>query len=341
MKKFFFIPLALGLLLQSCDLNHGIRPENISDKDDWGMVTFTLSNGEDLLSVRSSSIYSESAITSLTVVVYNSSGNTLAYGSANANSLSLNVPLGTTGNSVFAIVNKSGDYSSFTKEQLLTQVSDLSDNNASSLVMFGGKDNVTFAANQPVEVPVTRFASRVEIDGITTDMKAPHTTKSFKVNSIYLINACTSAPFSQSGTGSAWMNKKKYEQGSCDALLYEAFSTPREIQTAAGVKNPITDKHYFYCYQNLTSSDTHGGSWSPRRTRLVIETTLGSDTWYYPIDIVDANGVLPLNSTFTVTSLTITGLGVKDPDDELNLGSISFTVKVTDWATGFSKTVTY
>jgi hypothetical protein len=74
---------------------------------------------------------------------------------------------------------------------------------------------------------------------------------------------------------------------------------------------------------------------------LVVETKLGDRVYYYPIDIVGTGNILDVNTHYTVTRLTITGPGVDHPDDLLDNGTVSFTVTVKDWATGFSKTVTY
>jgi len=130
--------------------------------------------------------------------------------------------------------------------------------------------------------------------------------------------------------------------GDCDSLITEVFDTPVVIQTSAGAVTPYKTKHYLYCYPNPVTKDTHGGkTFTPRRTRLVVEAELGSHLYYYPIDIVGTGDVLKQNTSFVISKLTITGPGVENPDDELKKGTSIVSINVELWKDGFSKEVTY
>ena len=344
MKKLLFSALFASLLFASCDLVEFKNLGHASEQDvQWGKVSFSLAEDAAMLPTRSTTPAAESAVTSLQILIFNSTDNLVAYAKANSGSLSATVPLNIGGHKVYAVTNVSEDLSGCSSPSILTsKISYLKDNSAAGLQMIGSVDNQTFISGSTVNVEVRRFASKVEIDEIVSAFTAAaHKAQTFVITGIFLINVNGSCPYTQQPAAGTWYNKMDYVSGECDALITDKFSSPVTVQTASGQVTPYTVKHYFYCYANPTTTDTHGGSWSPRRTRLVVETKLGDRVYYYPIDIVGTGNILDLNTSYTVTKLTITGPGVDHPDDLLDNGTVSFTVTVKDWAIGFSKTVTY
>ena len=101
--------------------------------------------------------------------------------------------------------------------------------------------------------------------------------------------------------------------------------------------SPYATGHHFYCYPNPTEEDSHGSAWSPRYTRLVVDATLGGTLYHYPVNIPKP---LP-NTSYQITNLTVTGPGSSDPDIPVEKGSITFSITITDWATGFSQEIEY
>ncbi len=344
MKKLLYATLLLSLAAVSCDIVEFKNPADSSSKNvQWGQVSFALSDPSGQLETRSTSPAAETAVTNLQVLVYNSSGNLVAYANANSGTVSATVPLNIAGHTVYAVTNVTEDLSGCSSPSALTsKMSYLKDNTSAGLHMIGSVDNQTFTSASTVNVLVRRFAAKVEIDEITTAFTAAaYKTQEFSVTGVYLINVNGSCPFSQVPASGTWYNKMQYESGDCNALITDKLSSAVRIQSTTGQVTPYTTKHYFYCYPNPTTTDAHRGNWSPRRTRLVVETKLGTHVYYYPIDIVGTGNILNLNTSYTVTKLTITGPGVEHPDDLLDNGTVNFTVTVKDWETGFSKTVTY
>lgn len=344
MKKTILTMVAVLPMLVSCDITKLSCYEQEKNETEWGEVVFALDDDAAGIATKAASAAAETAVNSLQVLVYNSAGNLVSYGSSSSSSLSTSVPLNIGGHAVYAVVNAKQNLSSCsTTAQLTSQTSYLKDNSLSGLEMIGHVDDKTFTSGSTVTVDVKRFAAKVEIDEITSAFKADaHKAQEFKVTGVFLINVNGSCPYTQIPASGTWYNKMRYESGDCNALITDNLSSPAIVQTSSGSVTPHTAAHYFYCYANPTTVDTHGGStFTPRRTRLVIETKLGTATYYYPIDIVGAGNILDVNTSYTVTKLTVTGPGVSNPDDELVNGAVSFTVRVTDWATGFSKTVTY
>lgn len=344
MKNLLIFSAAAAMMFISCDiatLNN--LDDGHKDVPEMGTVTFSLSGGDDALMTRSTTQAAESAVSNLQILVFNSGGNLVSYAASSSNTVSASVPLNTAGHSVYAVTNVSDDLSSCSSPSNLTsRMSYLKDNSLDKLQMIGHVDNQTFTSGSTVSVEVRRFAAKVEIDEIVSAFTAAaHRAQEFKIKSIFLINVNGSCPYSQVSAAGTWYNQLRYVSGDCNALVSDMFQTPVTVQTSSGSVTPYTTKHYFYCYSNPTTTDTHGGTFSPRRTRLVVETMLGGTTYYYPIDIVGNGNTLDVNTSYTVTKLTVTGPGVDNPDDPLNTGSVSFNVTIKNWETGFSKTVTY
>ena len=344
MKKLLFATLFMSLCLASCDIVELKGSGNESESgENWGVVSFALSGDMNPVSTRSTSQAEETAISNLQILVYNASNNLVAYAKANAGTLSAKVPLKVAGHTVYAVTNVSADLSGCsTPTDLNAQISYLKDNTLSGLQMIGKQEGLLFESGQTVNIEVRRFASKVEIDQITTAFTAvAYQKQAFTLTGIYLINVNGTCPYSQTATAGTWYNQMQYESGDCNALISEKFSSPVTIQTSTGQVTPHSTKHYFYCYANPTTTDKHRGDWSPRRTRLVVETKLGERVYYYPIDIVGAGNILDLNTIYKVTKLTITGPGTDHPDDPLDNGTVNFTVTVKNWASGFEKMVEY
>ena len=58
---------------------------------------------------------------------------------------------------------------------------------------------------------------------------------------------------------------------------------------------------------------------------------------YYPVNIPTPAA----NTLYQITNMKITGLGSDSPDKLVEKGTISVSITVTDWSTGFSKEVEY
>jgi hypothetical protein len=225
---------------------------------------------------------------------------------------------------------------------LLDKISYLKDNSVTKMEMLGFVTKEISTVNNSVSIPVKRFASKVQIDKITPAFAAPvHRALEFKLTGIYLINVNGTCPYTMIPTGArestSWYNKRKYVSGDCNHLITDKFSTPVVMQTAAGVVTPYSKSHYLYCYPNPVTTDVSTTTWSERVSRLVVETTLGGTTYYYSVNIPTPQ----CNTVYQITNMKITGLGTDTPDAVVQKGSLSVSLTVTDWSTGFSKEVEY
>ena len=277
------------------------------------------------------------------VLVFNSEGDLLAYGANEDSStkVSLSIPTGTV--ECYAVVNSYDDLSVIaTKTVFLKHLSHLKDNDPTRMEMLGSITKTVAAGTNSVSIAVKRFASKVQTDKITPAFAAPaHRAMEFKLTGIYLINVNGTCPYTMIPTGASestsWYNKRKYVSGDCNHLITDKFSTPVVIQTTAGVVTPYSTPHYLYCYPNPITTDVSTTTWSERISRLVVETTLGGTTYYYSVNIPTPQ----CNTVYQITNMKITGLGTDTPDAVVQKGSLSVSLTVTDWSTGFSKEVEY
>ena len=141
---------------------------------------------------------------------------------------------------------------------------------------------------------------------VCNKIKIPYDSSSF--DSSYYSNA------------SFWYNKMKYQSDVYDGYLYDKVSDVPLNSDAS-----YTTGHYFYVYPNM-AEDSSAAQWSPRYTRLVVETTYKNNTYYYPVNIPDIQS----NTVYTV-SMKITRLGSSSPDIPVKTTSGGIEVDIKEW----------
>ena len=264
----------------------------------------------------------EDKISSLQVFVFDKQSGTLeAYGNENASSLKLTCLPGNK--EVVALVNAPSLAGIASLSELQGKKSSLADNASGKLVMSGQVTKQLTASDNSVTVNVSRLAAKVTLLNVKNQMSLEvNQKKAFVVTAVYLVNAVGDRAYLSPSTPGTWYNKMKYETG-CPAFLYDApKSTVADGQT-------YSTPHHFYCYPNATDTDANGGTWSARKTRLVVEATLGGETCYYPVTLAD----VAQNTEYTV-SLTVTRPGSSSPDLPVSTNEATFTVNVQDWKDG-------
>ena len=107
-------------------------------------------------------------------------------------------------------------------------------------------------------------------------------------------------------------------------FTYEELSSPIKLPYSS----TWTADKYFYCYPNPTETDSSEETWSARRTRLVLEATLGGEVMYYPVTLP----VIEPNSSYEVT-VKITRRGSPSPDIPVTGIAAEFSVDVQNWIT--------
>lgn len=117
--------------------------------------------------------------------------------------------------------------------------------------------------------------------------------------------------------------------GQLDGKQVERFREKHNIvQDIADMIGPegIRPQAALYCYANNTVADNIGSPF----TRLVIEGSIGTDRYYYPIRINPENKGIRAGCTYTY-DVTITRAGATHPDGDLDECMAETELKIEDW----------
>ena len=240
-----------------------------------------------------------------------------AYGVAdNASSVTVSCTKGDR--EVYAVVNAADLKDIATKTDLLAAKSALTDNDESNFVMFG-KTDATLPSELPVNVEVDRMVSKVVLKTVNRAFtSAALAALDFSIDEIFITNVAGDVNYGMTDNPVDWYNKLDY---SSEMAMF-THDAP-----AASVVNEesYSTQHTFYCYPNK-AADSDASSWSPRRTRLVLKTTLGTDTYYYPVTLPE----LENNKSYEL-ELTITRPGSDNADMPVSFEDCAFEITVKPW----------
>ena len=240
-----------------------------------------------------------------------------AYGVAdNASTVTVSCTKGNR--EVYAVVNAPDLKDIATKTDLLAAKSALSDNDESNFIMIG-KTNADLPSELPVNVEVDRIVSKVVLKTVNRAFtSAALAALNFSIDEIFITNVAGDVNYGLTDNPLEWYNKMDYNS----EMAMFTHDAP-----AASVVNEeaYSTQHTFYCYPNK-AADSDATSWSPRRTRLVLKTTLGTDTYYYPVTLPE----LENNKSYEL-ELTITRPGSDNADMPVSFEDCAFSISVKPW----------
>lgn len=330
MRKFSLL-LCFTLLVAlfgSCEKSSDAIAESETQR---GSVTIAMS-GDRIVGTKGTSEGDETAIQHVQVVLLAQNGERHFGGSSGGSVTLTDVPLGVTA-TIKAYVNNPVDYS--TDRAYSAPL--LSDNYSYQFIMEGKVENVLLSNHMAIEVPVNRVVSKVEIDKVSIDPSSVFFSihNSVTLEGFYVINV-PSITYDVNFAGSvitptAWYNKKQWVSSECDRLLVDDFTATL----------PYSTPHYFYVSSNYTTTDSSEFQWCPRYTRLAVKVRVDGELLWYPINIVDGNGVLPSNCHFRISSLVLKNRGSTSPDVPVQIGALSASIEVVDWVDGGDRDIAY
>ena len=308
MKKSIFAFAAALAALVACNKNEAtpVQPQN---HEPLTPCELTVGICGAMTKATAVTTENEAKVNNLQIFVFR--GDDLdAYASVdNAKELTLSCTAGER--AVYALVN-APDYSTVPgKAALLAKVSELSANSLANFEMVGSK-TVTLPQSETVSIDVNRIASRVVLKKITRNFtSAALQALDFTVDAIYLVNVAGNTSYDLTAAPAAWYNVAE-NKGELAGLLYDA--------PASAIANgqSYDTGHTFYGYPNDLAVNT---------TRLVIETTLGSTKYYYPINLPQMDS----NKSYEIEEVKITRPGSDDPDEPVSFEDASFSINVIDW----------
>ena len=309
MKKSIFAFAAAFVALVACNKNEAtpMQPQNHPETLEPCELTVGICGA--MTKATAVTAENEAMVNNLQVFVFR--GDDLdAYATVdNAKELTLSCTAGER--EIYALVN-APDYSAVPgKAALLAKVSELSANSLTSFEMVGSK-SVTLPQASTVSIDVNRIASRVVLKKITRNFtSAALQSLDFTVDAIYLINVAGNTSYDLTKAPAAWYNVAKNNNELAN-LLYDA---PASAVANGQSYIPV---HTFYGYPNDLSVNT---------TRLVIETTLGTTKYYYPINLP----AMESNKSYEIEEVTITRPGSDNPNEPVSFADASFSINVIDW----------
>ena len=220
----------------------------------------------------------------------------------------------------------------------------LGDNAPGRLVMAGRRTVTVPVPDGSVQrIGVDRLVCKAGIRKVSVQFKNPDVAaRPFRLKGIYLTNCYGKSRYGSDWTAegilsdaSAWHNRMGFHsEAGVDGLLAE---TGLDIPVTAD--RPHTQEHVFYFYPNPlpASLDTRSGTWTRRRTRLVLEAQIGDRTYYYPVTLPESQR----NRTYLIEEAVIRKLGSLDPEkDEPGVIDVTFSTSTDDWSPAFQVTET-
>ena len=239
----------------------------------------------------------------------------------------------------FAVVNPPASFRAAdhpTPASLARAESALRDNAPGRLVMTGNRTVTVPVPDGSVQrIGVDRLVCKADVRKISVRFDNPAVASlPFVLKAVYLTNCYGSSRYGSDWSAedilsdaSRWHNRMGLQSDAgVDALLSD---TGIDAPVTAG--SPHTQEHAFYFYPNPLpdSADTRSGTWTRRRTRLVVEARIGDGTYYYAVTLPASQR----NKTYIIEEAVIRKLGSKDPErDEPGTIDITFSTDEDDWS---------
>ena len=211
-----------------------------------------------------------------------------------------------------ALVNSNTLNDVKTLEDLSKRKLDLKNMSVGNEVMLGHLFD-TLKVDKKVLLTVDRLAAMVVINKLGVSfVSQQYFQKPVKIKAIYLINAAGERSYMTDEPTTFWYNEGGYDPLTCPDVIYDEL----EDEVIISGSQASYKAHYFYCYPN--------GQEKP--TRLVIETEIDGETFYYPINI----GTILAGNKY-ICSLNIRNLGSYSPDVLVEEGTVTAMFTVSSW----------
>lgn len=334
-----------AILITACqDIRRPLQDEEACE------LTFTLGGATSKATDIAAS--DESRIDHWAIFIFNSANPAEIYRKSSASGGSISIHVGAGKNyRAYAIVNYPLYGSAYfdpwevnSENDLNLWASDLSGNQANSLVMFGTINLGSVTSSVTRSISVSRLVSKVGIMKISRNFSDPNqAARTFTIKKIYLTNVFRTSFFSRDYMTSEvlsddelWYNAGGYHaSGTVGAL--DDLTADASLNVTLSNGSSYTTGHYFYTFPNVlpSESDPRDADWSPRHTRLVIEAQIGSGTYYYPVTIP----TMARNNTYVITEATIRNLGSTNPEQEIpGAIDVTFSTSNNQWEGNYSIT---
>lgn len=316
-KIFFAASFIAAACTVSCSKEQTEPADNVSGNiNDRTELTVGISSSF----TKSSTITDGDEVKVNTLQVFVFRGDALdAYASAeNVSELTLSCTNGER--TVYALANAPDMSTISSKSALLASRSNLNNYPGYGFEMIGSKD-ITLPQTSSVTIDVSRIVSRIVLKQVTRNFTSPALADlEFKIDEVYILNVAGDINYGLDGEPESWHNAGRYD-GTLPDITYD--------DADAGIVNGDywSLNYRYYAYPN-DSDDSTEEDWCPRRTRLVLKTTLGDQIYYYPITLPE----LEPNKSYEIENLTITRPGSDNPDTPVTFQDATFEINVLPWS---------
>lgn len=225
---------------------------------------------------------------------------------------------GSGGRKIVAIANYGEDRFAWSDilsyEGLGRKAMELMEENPTSPVMSG--ETLTLAGrDKGCDIRLHPLLAKIRVNSISADFHGhPYEGEALKDVKVFLMNVHDRCKIlSRKSEPSSWANYREriYE----DSIIF----CDSGISVGTSVVFPSIS---LYCYPNDIAEETP----ETPLTRLVIEGTIGGDTYYYPINIPHLEGGKEYKY-----NITITRKGTSNPDTPADVGAVRFNQGVLPW----------
>ena len=237
--------------------------------------------------------------------------------------------------------------------------------NAGLQMMGSAGDPKTFTADdKSLTITVKRIAARVRLVKVTNNL--PAAAGDVTIKNVFLSNVAGEWSDAEEIKCETWYNKYgrtldmtlalagtykfpfvSADNAECANATFKSLTIGDDevkIEAAGSYTTPVS----LYCYANNSETvpagfDNNYTTWEAftgQHTMLVVETLIGEETYYYPIDlnkrITDGSDGTPgieRNKSYDV-SLTINNYGTSEPNQEISTLTAGYTVEVGNWDDG-------
>lgn len=315
-KKLYFAAFAAALAIMGCNKagyapDHGTTTDSNAPVGDEQTVQLTVSVSDADPETKITGVINDKKVNTLQVIVFNKHG--LYETSAVAADSKVTFSCTAGYKKIVALVNTDTQTNITTYDELSARKASLVGTDGDNCVMVGETES-DIASTGSVQIDVKRLASMVVLKSVSTNFGSSYLKNlPFEIKSVYLINAAGERAFIGDDEPALIYNEGAYDSSTSLDTLYDEVTDG--TLTSGGLSYDVD--HFFYCYPNPSSM----------KTRLVIEATIDSDTYYYPIELPD----LQPNSKYSY-SVTIKGLGKDSPNILLTPVDLTASVTVTTWA---------
>jgi hypothetical protein len=201
-------------------------------------------------------------------------------------------------------------------------------NNSRGSFQMSGSATADIDSDMELEIVVQRMVAKVECI-VRTEFGNSHLAEMpFTLHRIYLTNVTGKNNYAltaMQGDEGLWYNKMEYQQSSCDNLICGSL-----IDRRMNNKDSLAIDDSLYPYPNSSTDCFDLTTWSARKTRLVIEATLGEKLWYYPVTLEET-----ISNTHYLYDITITREGVSHPEEPVTEpGALITKIKINEWNEG-------